>query len=242
MNNETYPPQTLETDDDALTIVVVEDDLEVRTSLGRALRIEGYNVLETINGLEGLEAIREHQPDIILADIMMPEMDGLEMCRALRASGNMTPILMLTALTDTDDKVAGLDAGADDYLVKPFALKELLARLRALGRRVEAGGGDVEVADIVLKPASREAYAFGNPLNLTKTEYNLLLHLAKNHDKAISRSELNAEIWGFDFETSSNSLDVYIGYLRKKLEAGNNPRRIETVRGIGYMIKSEPDA
>jgi two-component system, OmpR family, response regulator MprA len=221
---------------------VVEDDRAVREALERALRLAGYQVSLARDGLEGLELTTSAQPDVLLVDVMMPNLDGLGLCRELRAKGDRTPILVLTARDAVSDRVAGLDAGADDYLPKPFALEELLARVRALLRRAAPGdeGDTVAVADLVVDPKRRDARRGDRRIDLTKTEFDLLELLARNAGIVLSREVIYERIWGFDFETSSKSLEVYIGYLRRKTEEAGEPRLIQTVRGVGYALRLEP--
>jgi two-component system response regulator MprA len=221
-------------------VLVVEDDRAVRESLDRALRLAGYRVALARDGLEGLEQLGTEAPDAVVADIMMPNLDGLGMCRAMRQKGDRTPVLMLTARDAVSDRVAGLDAGADDYLPKPFALEELLARLRALLRRA-APDDDTEpvrVGALVVDPMRREVHRGERLVDLTKTEFDLLELLARNAGIVLSRDTIYERIWGFDFETSSKSLDVYIGYLRRKLELDGETKLIHTVRGVGYTLKA----
>ncbi len=219
-------------------VLVVEDDRGVRDALDRALRFEGYIVQTARDGSEGLQAVLNEQPDAIILDVMMPHVDGLEACRRIRARGDRTPILMLTAREGVSDRVAGLDAGADDYLVKPFALEELLARLRALLRRASGETSEVYVVgDLVLNTGTREVTRGNETLDLTKTEFDLLELLISNAGIVLNRSVIYDRIWGYDFETSSNSLDVYIGYLRRKTESDDRSRLIHTVRGVGYVIR-----
>ncbi len=205
-------------------LLVAEDDRGVRDALARALRFEGYQVVLADDGAHALELGAEADPDLYLLDIQMPHVDGLSVCRTLRHRGDRTPILVLTARHEVSDRVEGLDAGADDYLVKPFALDELLARVRALLRRSS-------------DPAARRAIRRGRPLDLTKTEFDLLELLMRNAGIVLRRETIYERIWGYDFETSSKSLDVYIGYLRRKTEAGGEPRLIHTVRGVGYTLR-----
>ena len=221
-------------------ILVVEDDGAVRRAVERALTFEGYDVTTARDGAEALTVVLNEQLDAIVLDVMMPIVDGLEACRRIRARGDTTPILILTARTEVTDRVAGLDAGADDYLVKPFALEELLARLRALLRRSAGSVAEVmKVGDLVMDTGAREVRRGDVPLSLTKTEFDLLELLMSNPGIVMGRDTIYDRIWGYDFETSSNSLDVYIGYLRRKTEAGNAPRLIQTVRGVGYVIREE---
>jgi two-component system response regulator MprA len=220
-------------------ILIAEDDRQVAKSVERALKFEGYEVATAADGAAGLEAVETFRPDAIILDLMMPHVDGMTMCRRLRARGDHTPVLILTARHELTDRVAGLDAGADDYLVKPFALEELLARLRALLRRSGfAEGADVlRVADHELHPASRIARRGDRDLGLTKTEFDLLELLMFNAGIVMTRDTIYERIWGYNFETTSNSLDVYIGYLRHKTEAGGEPRLVQTVRGVGYVVR-----
>lgn len=221
-------------------VLVVEDDPDVRAALTRAFSFEGYEVSVATDGGRALEAITQDPPDVIVLDVMMPFVDGLETCRRLRARGNATPILMLTALGNVSDRVDGLDAGADDYLAKPFALEELLARIRALLRRSSGDVADLlAFAGIEMDPATRVVTRDGEPIPLTKTEFDLLEVLLRSGRRVATRDHVYREVWGFDFETSSNSLDVYIGYLRRKTEAGGRSRLIHTVRGVGYVLRDE---
>lgn len=222
------------------SILVVEDDPAVRDALERALGFEGYIVETARDGGIALSMVREKSYDLILLDVMMPHVDGIETCRRIRASGDAIPILMLTAKTAVGDRVEGLDAGADDYVAKPFALDELLARVRALLRRAS---GDVSSVvrydDLVIDPAARTVTRDGDPIQLTKTEFDLLLLLARTPGIVLDRDTIYEEIWGIDFITSSNSLDVYVGYLRRKTEDGGRSRLIHTVRGVGYVLRSD---
>ena len=221
-------------------VLVVEDDPDVRAALTRALSFEGYEVAIAEDGGRALEAIVHDPPNLIVLDVMMPFVDGLETCRRLRARGDETPVLILTALGDVSDRVDGLDAGADDYLAKPFALEELLARIRALLRR---SGGDVSelltFADVEMNLATRTVLRSGETVPLTKTEFDLLEVLMRGGGRVATRDQIYREVWGFDFETSSNSLDVYVGYLRRKTEAGGASRLIHTVRGVGYTLRDD---
>ncbi len=221
-------------------ILVVEDDPSVRTALKRALTYEGYDVATASDGAEALQAMSERAPDAVVLDLMMPHVDGLEACRRIRARGDDTPILILTALGEVADRVDGLDAGADDYMVKPFALEELLARLRALLRRSTNDVTDVLSADgVSMNLGTRHVTRDDETLDLTKTEFDLLELLMRNAGIVLERDLIYEEIWGIDFFTSSNSLDVYIGYLRRKTEAGDKARLIQTVRGVGYVLRSD---
>jgi two-component system response regulator MprA len=223
-----------------MKILVVDDERAVRESLRRALELEGYEIELAADGNEALYRLEsELQPDAVVLDVLMPGADGLEVCRRLRSSGNRVPVLMLTARTEVEDRVAGLDAGADDYVVKPFALEELLARLRALLRRSGDGDGEVlRFADLELDPATREVRRNGRTIELTRTEFSLLELFMRNPRQVLTRSIIFERVWGYDFGFSSNSLDVYIGYLRRKTEAGGEPRLIQTVRGVGYALRN----
>ena len=223
-----------------LRILVVDDEPAVRESLRRALQLEGYGVELAGDGSEALYRLesREVEPDGIVLDVLMPEVDGLEVARRLRRSGSRVPILMLTARDEIADRVAGLDAGADDYLVKPFALEELFARLRAILRRSVDGAVEVlRFADLELDPATREVRRGGDTIELTRTEFSLLELFMLNPRQVLTRSVIFERVWGYDFGPGSNSLDVYIGYLRRKTEAGGKPRLIQTVRGVGYALR-----
>jgi two-component system response regulator MprA len=222
----------------AMKILVVDDERAVRESLRRALELEGYDVDLAGDGLEGLARVEESQPDVLILDVLMPGMDGLEMCRRLRRGGNRLPVLMLTARDAVENRVAGLDAGADDYVTKPFALEELLARVRALLRRSSNGAGEVlRFADLELNPGTREVHRGGDLVELTRTEFSLLELFLLNPRQVLTRSVIFERVWGYDFGFASNSLDVYIGYLRRKTEAGGKPRLIQTVRGVGYALR-----
>ena len=215
-------------------VLVAEDDRSVRESLVLALELEGYAVDAVGDGEQALDAVLAAEPDVVILDVMMPFLDGLSVCRRLRARGVRVPILMLTARHEVTDRVSGLDAGADDYLVKPFALDELGARLRALLRRTSVTGQEtsMRIDDLVLDPLGRTVERGGVPLDLTKTEFDLLELLMVNAGVVLSRDVIYERIWGFDFETSSRSLDVYVGYLRTKTEIGGAPRLVHTVRGV----------
>ena len=221
-------------------MLVAEDDRAVRESLTRALRSAGYRVRTAVDGVGALDAMLGERPDVLVVDVVMPKVDGLEVCRVLRRRGDRTPILVLTARQEVSDRVAGLDAGADDYLVKPFALDELLARLRALLRARGSASADspVGVADLLLDPARREVRRGGRPIDLTKTEFELLELLMANAGIVLTRDAIYDRVWGYRFETGSRSLDVYIGYLRRKTEAVGEPRLIHTVRGVGYVVRA----
>jgi two-component system response regulator MprA len=229
-------------------ILVVDDEAAVRDALSRTLRFEGYQVAVANDGVAALEALRTLDPDLVLLDVMMPRLDGLATCRRLRADGNVVPVLMLTAADSVGDRVAGLDAGADDYLVKPFALQELLARIRALLRRSsladggEAGreGGVLRYGDLSLDPLTREVQRGDRQVRLTRTEFAILEVFLRHPRQVLSRPVLFEQVWGYDFGATSNSLDVYLGYLRRKLESGGEKRLLQTVRGIGYVLREEP--
>lgn len=223
----------------AARVLVAEDDKGVRDALDRALRFEGYDVALATDGARALELASEHPPDLYLLDVQMPHVDGLSVCRTLRHRGDRTPILILTARHEISDRVAGLDAGADDYLVKPFALDELFARVRALLRRSDdtLDSSALVVADLELDPASRRVARAGTDIELTKTEFDLLELLMRNAGIVLTRETIYDRIWGYDFETSSKSLDVYVGYLRRKTEVNNAARMLHTVRGVGYTLR-----
>jgi two-component system response regulator MprA len=219
-----------------MRLLIVEDEAAVRDALVRALETEGYDLLLAEDGPQAL-ALMAHTPaDAIVLDVMLPGFDGFEVARRLRAGRNAVPILMLTARGAVGDRVAGLDAGADDYLVKPFALEELLARLRALSRRTGLSG-EVSVGDVTLDPGTREVRRGARPIELTVTEFNLLELFLRNPRQVLRRSLIYDRVWGYDFGPDSHALDVYIGYLRRKLEAAGEPRLIHTVRGIGYALR-----
>jgi two-component system response regulator MprA len=222
-------------------ILVVDDERAVRDSLRRALELQGYDVALAADGAEALAELEGNgQVDAVLLDILMPGIDGLEVCRRIRSSGSEVPVLMLTARDAVGDRVAGLDAGADDYVVKPFALEELLARVRALLRRASpTGDGVLRFADIELDTGAREVHRGGDKIELTRTEFNLLELFLLNPRQVLTRSIIFERVWGYDFGFASNSLDVYIGYLRRKTEAGGKPRLIHTVRGVGYALREE---
>jgi two-component system response regulator MprA len=225
-------------------ILVVDDDRAVRESLRRSLSFNGYTVDLAEDGVEALEAINNERPDALVLDVMMPRLDGLEVCRQLRSTGDDLPILVLTARDSVSERVSGLDAGADDYLPKPFALEELLARLRALLRRTgpedASEGAIMTFADLMLDPSTREVHRGNRSISLTRTEFSLLEMLIANPRRVLTRSRILEEVWGFDFPTSGNALEVYVGYLRRKTEAEGEPRLIHTVRGVGYVLRETP--
>ncbi|MFC5176446.1 response regulator transcription factor [Nocardioides taihuensis] len=224
-------------------VLVVDDDKAVRESLRRSLEFNGYDVVLAGDGAEALAVIAGTDPDVVVMDVMMPRLDGLEATRALRTAGNDVPILVLTARDAVGDRVEGLDAGADDYLTKPFALAELLARLRALLRRVvPADGADDEVltfADLSMDLATREVRRGDRTIELTRTEFTLLELFLRRPRRVLERSFILEEVWGYDFPTTANSLEVYVGYVRRKTEADGEPRLLHTVRGVGYVLKQE---
>ncbi|MEW2140031.1 response regulator transcription factor [Streptomyces sp. NPDC005409] len=228
-------------------ILVVDDEPAVREALRRSLAFEGYAVQTAVDGLDALDKAASYAPDLIVLDIQMPRMDGLTAARRLRAAGSVTPVLMLTARDTVGDRVTGLDAGADDYLVKPFELDELFARVRALLRRssyAPQGGGEgghedvLTFGDLRMDLATREVTRAGRPVELTRTEFTLLEMFLAHPRQVLTREQILKTVWGFDFEPSSNSLDVYVMYLRRKTEAGGEPRVVHTVRGVGYVLRA----
>ncbi|MFG2986736.1 response regulator transcription factor [Streptomyces sp. NPDC048258] len=232
---------------DQQRILVVDDEPAVREALRRSLAFEGYAVQTAVDGLDALDKAASYAPGLIVLDIQMPRMDGLTAARRLRAAGSVTPILMLTARDTVGDRVTGLDAGADDYLVKPFELDELFARVRALLRRSsyavpQAGEPSHEDAltfgDLRMDLATREVTRAGRPVELTRTEFTLLEMFLAHPRQVLTREQILKTVWGFDFEPSSNSLDVYVMYLRRKTEAGGEPRVVHTVRGVGYVLRA----
>jgi two-component system, OmpR family, response regulator MprA len=221
-------------------VLVVDDEPAVRTALARALRLEAYDVELAADGREALDRLAGGAPpDAVVLDVAMPHVDGLEVCRRLRDAGDRTPVLMLTARDAVDDRVAGLDAGADDYLVKPFALKELKARLRALLRRTggDDGGDTLRFGDLVLDPVAYEVHRGARKIELSRTEFHLLALFMEHPRQVLTRSQIFERVWGYDFGASSNALGVYVGYLRRKTEAGGEPRLLHTVRGVGYVLR-----
>ncbi|MFD5146368.1 response regulator transcription factor [Streptomyces sp. NPDC058401] len=233
---------------DQQRILVVDDEPAVREALRRSLAFEGYGTQTAVDGLDALDKADSYAPDLIILDIQMPRMDGLTAARRLRAAGSTTPVLMLTARDTVGDRVTGLDAGADDYLVKPFELDELFARVRALLRRSsyaaapgDGGPGDADAltfGDLRMDLATREVTRAGRPVELTRTEFTLLEMFLAHPRQVLTREQILKTVWGFDFEPSSNSLDVYVMYLRRKTEAGGEPRLVHTVRGVGYVLRA----
>ncbi len=225
-------------------VLVVDDDRAVRESLRRSLEFNGYAVSLASDGAEALAGMGRVDPDVVVMDVMMPRLDGIEATRALRAAGHDVPILVLTARDAVGDRVEGLDAGADDYLTKPFALQELLARLRALLRRVVPHGEEADevlsFADLSLDVASREVRRGERLIELTRTEFTLLEMFLRRPRRVLERSFILEEVWGYDFPTTANSLEVYVGYLRRKTEAEGEPRLLHTVRGVGYVLRENP--
>ena len=222
-----------------MNILVVDDDQAVRDSLRRALVLEGYEVDLAANGTEALRILGQRAPDAVILDLQMPDIDGLEVCRRLRSLGDMTPVLMLTARGAVDDRVEGLDAGADDYMPKPFDLSELFARLRALLRRRAPGssGEVLRFEDLTLDVSTREAKRGERSFSLTKIEFDLLEMFLENPRQVLTREQILDRVWGYDFDSGTNSLAVYVGYLRRKLEENGDSRLIQTVRGIGYSLR-----
>jgi two-component system, OmpR family, response regulator MprA len=222
-------------------VLVVDDEPAVRVALERALRLESYDVELAADGREALDRLAAGAPpDAVVLDVAMPHVDGLEVCRRLRDAGDRTPVLMLTARDAVDDRVAGLDAGADDYLVKPFALKELKARLRALLRRTGptgGAGGELRFADLALDPVGYEVWRGERKIELSRTEFHLLALFLEHPRQVLTRSQIFERVWGYDFGAGSNALGVYVGYLRRKTEAGGEPRLLHTVRGVGYVLR-----
>jgi two-component system response regulator MprA len=224
-------------------VLVVDDDPQLREALTRALELDDYRVTTASNGVKALESVTAHRPDVMVLDVMMPYVGGLDVCRTLRSRKDKLPILVLTARDEVGDRVAGLDAGADDYLTKPFALEELRARLRALLRRTTPEEGDetaiLEYDDIVLDPAAHTARRGDRPIDLTRTEFSLLELLLRNAGRPLPRETIMDRVWGWESEPTSNSLEVFVGYLRRKTEANGERRLIHTVRGVGYVLRSE---
>jgi two-component system response regulator MprA len=222
-------------------VAIVDDDAAIRSALGRALRMEDYDVEMFEDGASALRAVQLRAPDAIVLDLQLPDIDGLEVCRRIRRAGDATPILMLTARDAVNDRVEGLDVGADDYLVKPFDLAELLARLRALLRRRQVSEGDETVLrfeDLTLNPGTREVRRGDRVIELTKIEFDLLELFLQHPRQVLTRDQILDLVWGYTFDSGTNSLAVYIGYLRRKLEENNEPRLIQTVRGVGYALRT----
>jgi len=229
-----------------MRILVVDDDRAVRDSLRRSLEFNGYEVALANDGVEALARINGLAPDALIVDVMMPRLDGIETTKALRAAGNDLPILVLTARDSVNDRVDGLDAGADDYLAKPFALDELLARVRAMLRRHSLGADDAAdegplvFADLTMNPVTREVDRRGRPITLTRTEWDLLELFMRRPKRVLERAFILEEVWGYDFPTTANSLEVYVGYVRRKTEAASESRLLHTVRGVGYVLRETP--
>ncbi|MEU6146060.1 response regulator transcription factor [Streptomyces sp. NPDC047081] len=222
-------------------VLVVDDDAAIRRSLERGLRLSGFRVRTADGGREALAAIRETPPDVLVLDISMPGMSGIEVCERLRGDGRDLPVLMLSALDETADRIAGLQAGGDDYLVKPFALQELVLRLRALLRRRPPSGREVlRVAGLVIDPAARTAERDGRQLELTRREFELLEVLARNAGLVLTRDQLLERVWGYDFDVRTDAVDTFVSYLRRKLEADGGTRLVHTVRGVGFVLREEP--
>ncbi len=233
---------TTPTDARAGRVLVVDDDAAILRSLGRGLRLGGYQVALAGDGESALAEHRARPVDVFVLDVSMPGIDGTEVCRRLRGAGDDVPVLMLSALDEVKDRVAGLQAGADDYLVKPFALQELLLRLQALLRRRPAapgGGGTVRYGELVLDPVSREVTYEGAAVRLTRREFELLEVLARNAGQVLTRDQLLDRVWGYDFQVRTDAVDTFVSYLRRKLEAGGRPRLIQTVRGVGFVLRGQ---
>jgi two-component system, OmpR family, response regulator MprA len=222
-----------------MRILVVDDEPAVRAALERALALERYEIDLAADGVEALDRMARSPPDAVVLDVAMPGLDGLQVCRRMRAAGDRTPVLMLTARDAIDDRVEGLDAGADDYLVKPFALRELQARLRALLRRADHGAEPLRHGDLVLDPVAHEVWRGERRVELSRTEFTLLELLMRHPRQVLTRGQIFEAVWGYDLGATSNALGVYIGYLRRKTEAGGEPRLLQTVRGIGYVLRED---
>ncbi|ALV33475.1 response regulator transcription factor [Streptomyces sp. CdTB01] len=221
-------------------VLVVDDDAAIRRSLERGLRLSGFAVSTAGSGPDALAAVRDAPPDVLVLDVSMPGMSGIEVCERLRGDGQDLPVLMLSALDETADRIAGLQAGGDDYLVKPFALQELVLRLRALLRRRPPAGEVLRVAGLVIDPAARTAERDGRPLELTRREFELLQVLARNAGIVLTRDQLLDRVWGYDFDVRTDAVDTFVSYLRRKLEADGRPRLVHTVRGVGFVLRREP--
>jgi len=220
-------------------VLIAEDDPEIGSALERVLAYEGYGTRCVHDGAAALQAVADHRPDVLVLDVMMPHVDGLTACRRMREHGDRTPVLMLTARHEAAARVAGLDAGADDYVPKPFDLDELLARIRALLRRAAGPEEEVHVVgELRLDPRRRQVWVRGAPVELTRTEFAVLELLMRNRDIVLERATIYERVWGYDFGDSSRSLDVHVGYLRRKLEALGAPRLVQTVRGVGFVVRS----
>ncbi|WP_441249227.1 response regulator transcription factor [Kitasatospora sp. McL0602] len=220
-------------------VLVADDDAAIRRSLERGLRLSGYRVLLAADGPEALRVLTAEEPDVVVLDVSMPGLTGTEVCRLLRARGDETPVLMLSALDEVADRVAGLQAGADDYLVKPFALEELVLRLQALLRRrpAQAPTDVLRAGPLLIDPATREVHRDGVELRLTRREFELLVQLVRNAGIVLTRDQLLERVWGYDFEVRTDAVDTFVSYLRRKLEAGGQPRLIHTVRGVGFVLR-----
>ncbi|MEU3462691.1 response regulator transcription factor [Streptomyces sp. NPDC006733] len=222
-------------------VLVVDDDAAIRRSLGRGLRLDGFRVTDADGGRAALAAVRDDPPDVVVLDISLPDVSGIEVCRTLREDGNDLPVLMLSALDEVADRVAGLQAGGDDYLVKPFALDELVLRLHALLRRRPPRPADpVRAGGLLLDPAARTAHLDGAELHLTRREFELLETLARNAGIVLTRDLLLDRVWGYDFAVRTDAVDTFVSYLRRKLEAGGRPRIVHTVRGVGFVLRDSP--
>jgi two-component system response regulator MprA len=224
----------------AMRLLVVDDEASVREALALVLDLSGFEVTTAVDGREAIRALGSDSPDAVILDVLMPGLDGLEVCRRMRAVGDRTPVLMLTARTEVSERVAGLEAGADDYLAKPFAREELVARLHALLRRTGWEGEErvLRFEDLELDPLAHEAHRGGRLLELTRTEFLLLELLMRHPRQVLTRATIFDRVWGYDFGPASNSLEVYVGYLRRKTEAAGGPRLLHTVRGVGYVLRS----
>ncbi|MFJ5516146.1 response regulator transcription factor [Streptomyces griseoluteus] len=220
------------------TVLVVDDDAAIRRSLERGLRLNGFTVRTAADGAEALAAVGQDPPDVLVLDVSMPGLTGIQVCARLRAEGRELPVLMLSALDETADRIAGLQAGGDDYLVKPFALQELVLRLRALLRRRPPAGREVlREAGIEIDPGARTALRDGRVLDLTRREFQLLEVLVRNAGLVLTRDQLLERVWGYDFEVRTDAVDTFVSYLRRKLEAGGAPRLVHTVRGVGFVFR-----
>ena len=220
-------------------VLVVDDDEEIRKALERALRLEGFAVRVADGGRAALELVEQERPGVMVLDVVMPDLSGISVVSRMRARGDDTPICILSARDEVEDRVAGLEAGADDYVVKPFDIGELAARLRALLRRMPSGDGEpIRVGDLLVDPARRSVQRAGRPVDLTRREFDLLEELARHRNVVLSRGQLLERVWGYDFEVDGNVVDVFVGYLRRKLEADGEARMIHTVRGVGFVLRA----